>query len=111
MAHTYIDPFSGKIKSLNHANMVNHRARLKRLYANIGDWYPRPVAWSEYAPFDWTNPGAPRPHADDAFLKRIYRSPYAKYARMRSNRKVRHAADVPPHCGYRRVYDFWWEID
>lgn len=108
--HTYIDPFSGKRKSSNYARKVDHRNRLKRLHDSAGDGYPCPVAWSAFAPFDWTNPGSPRAHADDAFLKRFYRSPYAKYARTRSNRKVRRTTDVPQYGGYRRIYDFWWDI-
>lgn len=108
--HAYIDPYSGKTKSMNHANKVEHRRRLEKLYGNAGDWYPCPVGWSAYAPFDWTNPGSTRAHADDAYLKRYYRSRYAKYARVMSNRKVRRTRNVPQHCGYRRVFDFWWEI-
>ena len=108
--HTYIDPFSGKRKSSNYVRKLDHRKRLKQLHDSAGDGYPCPVGWSAYAPFDWTNPGSPRAHADDAFLKRYYRSRYAKYARVQSNRKVRRTRNVPQHCGYRRVFDFWWEI-
>ncbi len=110
MAHRYIDPFSGKSKSMRHASNEAYKLKLKRLYDVAGWRYYSPVAWSAYAPFDRANPGSPRAHADDAFLKRYYRSHYAQYARVTANRKVRRTRNVPQYSGYRKVYDFWWEI-
>ena len=33
-----------------------------------------------------------------------------KWLRTVANRKVRRAKDVPSGGGYRRVYDYWWEL-
>lgn len=36
---------------------------------------------------------------------------YTKYLRRLSNRRVRHSLDVPMRgSGYRKHYDYWWEL-
>ena len=34
-----------------------------------------------------------------------------KWLRTVANHKVRRAKNVPQGGGYRRVYDYWWELD
>ena len=34
----------------------------------------------------------------------------AKYLRMVGNRKVRRAKKTSDHGGYRKVFDYWWEL-
>lgn len=36
---------------------------------------------------------------------------YTKWLRTVANRRVRRAKNVPQGGGYRRVYDYWWEVD
>ena len=45
------------------------------------------------------------------YVKRLYRGSRSKFLKRRSNKKVRrYQREFPNHGGYRRVFDFWWEL-
>jgi hypothetical protein len=108
MAHKYYDPFSGKPKSERYYRHQKHKQKMQKLYSEVGDWYPSPVAWSDYELFEWGQPSRP---AEGAHLKRLYKTRYAKYCRKVANHKVRHTEDVPQYGGYRKAFEYWWMID
>ncbi len=43
------------------------------------------------------------------YIKRIYSG--SRYLKRRSNRAVRCADEVGNHSGYRKHFDYWWELD
>ena len=61
MSQKYTDPYSGKRKSLRHANQCAHKRRLRALMRATGNWYPAPVGWSNYecTTEHWQHPLAP----------------------------------------------------
>lgn len=45
------------------------------------------------------------------YVKRVWRGSRSKYLKQQSNRKLRrYKGDVPNFGGYKRVFDFWWEM-
>ena len=42
--------------------------------------------------------------------KRWYLSGARKYASKESRRLIRRSADVPDNGGFKKVYDYWWDI-
>lgn len=108
MAHRYVDPYSGKSKSLRHSHMKKGKKKLQNLYNIGGDsWYPWPVCWSDYefdrstSPYGWP--------AENAYLKRNYRRPLSKWLKQQSHRKARRKEIT--NSTYNKVYDYWWELD
>lgn len=43
-------------------------------------------------------------------LMRFYQSRMAKYLRRCGNKRVRNAEITLQHGGYRKIYDYWWEL-
>lgn len=49
---------------------------------------------------------------DFVYTRREYRGSRSKYLKRLSNRKLRRfAGEVGGRGGYRRLFDFWWELD
>lgn len=45
------------------------------------------------------------------FYRRIYRGKVSPYSKKRTNKIVRrYKGEVPKGCGYRKLFDMWWEI-
>lgn len=51
-------------------------------------------------------------HWDDpkSFLKRSYLSGRRKTAKLGTNHIIRHMENVPNYAGYRKSFDYWWEL-
>ncbi len=48
---------------------------------------------------------------DMAYVKRVWRGSRSKYLKQQSNKKFRqYKDDVPGRGGYKKVFDFWWEL-
>lgn len=48
---------------------------------------------------------------DMAYVKRVWRGSRSKYLKQQSNKKLRqYKGDVPNCSGYKKVFDFWWEL-
>lgn len=45
------------------------------------------------------------------YYKRYWRGSRSKYLKRQSNKKLRrYKHEVPSRGGYRKVFDFWWEL-
>mgnify|MGYP007070039828 CR=1 FL=1 len=44
------------------------------------------------------------------YVRIYYASKYKKWLRVKANRKVRRTKDVPNISGYRKIYNYWWEL-
>ena len=134
MSQKYTDPYSGKRKSLRHANQCAHKRRLRALMRATGNWYPAPVGWSNYecttehwqhplAPAEgawivnyecttehWQHPLAP---AEGAWIVEYSRPRYYKQYRTMCNRKLRRRREVDCGSGawYRKATEFWWTVE
>jgi hypothetical protein len=111
MSRTYIDPYSGKRKSMRHANQQRHKRRQIAMIDAVGRWYLAPVSWSEYDYSDlFWNPS--RGPAEGAYPVENSRPRCFKYYRTRCNRQLRRKKDVYWGNGnsYRRVTEFWWTV-
>lgn len=112
MSQKYTDPYSGKRKSLRHANQRAHKRRQKALMSATGNWYPAPVGWSDYecTTEHWQHPLAP---AEGAWLVEYSRPKCYKEVRTMCNRKLRRRREV--ECGngawYRKATEFWWTVE
>ena len=89
----------------------NHQLRLHRLYKKSGDSYPSPVVWSEYKRSKYGRYRTNGP-ADGAHLKRIYRGSRSAYLKRVGAKRWRQNMEMPSgKCGYKKDFDFWWELD
>lgn len=88
----------------------NHQLLLHRLYQKAGDSYPSPVAWSQYKHSAYSRfytDGL----ADGAHLKRIYRGSRSSYLKRVGAKRWRRNMDMPlEKGGYKKDFDFWWEL-
>ena len=88
----------------------NHQLLLHRLYQKTGDSYPSPVAWSQYKKSKYSYYCTDGP-ADGAYLKRLYRGGRSAYLKKYSAKKLRRVIDIPSgKSGYKKNFDFWWEL-
>lgn len=47
----------------------------------------------------------------DQYWKRVYRGKRSKYLKKISNRKLRrYHGEIGGKCGYKRIFDYWWEL-
>lgn len=107
MSQKYTDPYSGKRKSLRHANQCAHKRRLRALMRATGNWYPAPVGWSDYecTTEHWQHPLAP---AEGAWIIEYQRPRYYKQYRTMCNRRLRKMREVcwGDGVGYRKATEF-----
>ena len=48
---------------------------------------------------------------DTLYIRREYRGQRSAYLKNQSNRKIRrYRGDISSGCGYRKIYDYWWEL-
>lgn len=83
---------------MSHRRSRENRRRLKKLAAATSKWFGSGASYDE----------------ERGFYVRYYArggSGYPKWLRTVANRKVRRAKNVPQCGGYRRIYDYWWELD
>lgn len=112
MSQKYTDPYSGKRKSLRHANQRAQKRRQKALMSATGHGYMAPVGWSDYVLVggDWRHSLAP---AEGAWIIEYSRPRYYKQYRTMCNRKLRRRKEV--ECGsgawYRKATEFWWTVE
>lgn len=112
MSQKYTDPYSGKRKSLRHANQCAHKQRQKALLRATGHGYMAPVGWSDYecTTEHWQHPLAP---AEGAWLVEYSRPRYYKQYRTLCNRRLRKMREVcwGDGAGYRKATEFWWTVE
>lgn len=88
---------------------IKHKAKLRRMYKDLGDLYPCPVC-----PVD--KHGNYTEDKDDiAYYKRQYigggKNGITDICKKRSNRIVRrYHGKIPKGNSYKKLYDYWWEI-
>lgn len=88
----------------------NHQLLLHRLYKKAGDSYPSPVVWSEYKRSKYGRYRTNGP-ADGAHLKRIYRGNRSAYLKRVGAKRWRRNMEMPlEKGGYKKDFDFWWEL-
>ena len=83
---------------MSHRRSRETQLRLRKLASETSYWFGSGAYYDE----------------DKGRYKRYYShggSGYPKWLRTVANRKVRRAKNVPQGGGYRRVYDYWWELD
>ena len=109
MSHQYVDPYSGKSKSMRHYHQRRHKAKLKRMYNYGADrWYPWPVIYSDY---EWDNISYQAYPSENAHLKRNWRGRRSKYLKTMAHRKARRYKNNVYNDTYHKQFDFWWELD
>lgn len=108
MAHRYVDPYSGKSKSLRYSRMKKGRKRLQRIrdYYKGSHTFPWPVVYDKYIPSEYNYFYVPAP---DARLKRNYRGKISKYLKAQCHRKARRRTEIYDST-YNKVSEFWWEL-
>ena len=48
---------------------------------------------------------------DMAYIKRVWRGNRSRYLKQQSNKKLRqYKGEIPDGGGYKKVFDFWWEL-
>ena len=112
MSKKYTDPYSGKRKSLRHANQRAHKRRQKALMSATGHGYMVPVGWSDYVLVggDWHHSLVP---AEGAWIVEYQRPRYYKQYRTMCNRRLRKMREVcwSDGAGYRKATEFWWTVE
>ena len=87
----------------------NHQLRLQCLYDKTSNSYPSPVVWSEYECDSYSPYHSKK--AENAYLKRSYRSQTSAYLKRQSSKAVRRTKDLASgKGGYRKTVDLWWEL-
>lgn len=87
----------------------NHQLRLHRLYKEASDNCPFPVGWSAYCQI-LGSCHTKRP-ADGAYLKRYYRGYRSAYLKRLGAKRWRRNIDMASErSGYKKDFDFWWEL-
>ena len=81
---------------MSHRRAQEDKQRLKHLYEETRHWIGGGAYFDSrkdrYIRYTWNKNGQPR------------------YLRRCGHRKVRRMRDVPDRGGYRRVYDYWWNL-
>lgn len=112
MSQKYTDPYSGKRKSLRHANQCAQKRRQKALLSITGRRYMAPVGWSDYVLVggDWHHSLVP---AEGAWIVEYQRPRYYKQYRTMCNRRLRKMREVcwSDGAGYRKATEFWWTVE
>lgn len=105
---TYIDPISGKTKSLAHNRKQigkRKKEKLMKIMTASNRRYMVPVYWSDFD-FDWSTQ-VPEP-AEGAYIVRCYRPLYSRYEKTRSHRKARRKG--AHNTTYHKVGEYWWSM-
>ena len=111
MAHTYIDPFSGKTKSSSYHNARKKKRRLIRIIeVEKASNYISGIGWSDYE-FDLEQPWLKMKPTPNAYPQQRWRGKESKYLKKLSHRIARRKPlEELSGKTYHKVFDFWWTL-
>ena len=82
-----------------------HKKKLVRLAKICSKWYHSP-AYMMDKDRDYTSDPE-----EMMFVSRIYRGHRSKYLKRISNKKIRrYNKEIKSRGGYKRIFDYWWEM-
>lgn len=100
-----IDPVPEVTKRQNkRARDKRYKNKLKRMWQYTKNWYPSPAY-----PIDKNGEYADT-EEETVTYKRQYSPRRSKYLRKLSNKKVRRKKGISNRGGYRKVFDYQWEL-
>lgn len=89
-------------------NAYKRKVKYKKYLERLADEDPKYPSGAYRVGYDGYYTDNPN---DTKYVKREWRGKRSKYLKRCSNRRIRrHKGEIPKRCGYRRVFDFWWEL-